>query len=184
MVITQIIEKLAQYLQGNLEADKHTLQYKSTVEMSEFETSIPQIYKYTMPSSTLIDGYPARCPAIVITLDGRDDAIYDVTLHLCVSNVSVNDKEKAYKVGENCYEMGESDVYNTSGDYDLIVESILFTDQIYNYMSNCKELDVSDINIIYTDADLTEYPYATSSVSFKVGCNKSHVGQDPYHEYY
>ena len=184
MVITTLIDKLAQYLHDKLTEDKDTLQYKSTTNPEDFATSVPDIYKYTMPSSTLIEGYPARCPAIVITLDGRTDATYDITLNLCVSNVSVNDKEKAYPVGRNLYEFGTDTASTTDGDYDLIVESILFTDQIYNYMMNCTELDVSDINISYTDADLTAYPYATSSVSFKLGCNKPHVGQNPYQSYY
>lgn len=178
MNIVQAITELKNYLNNKLIADKYWLQYKSTAVPDEFETAVPAIYAFTCPSSELVNSYPAKCPAIVVTLDGRNNYLYDVTLNLCVSNSSLSDKEVAYPVENNInvYELGTDGAYNTSGDDDLIVESILFTDQIYNYIANYTAVDISNLSVEYADCDLPDYPYAVSSVSFKMSINIANIG--------
>ena len=185
MTIIQAIKSLADYLQTQLTADKDSLQYKSTTNPYEFETSVPDIYCFTMPSSAIIDTYPAKCPSICITLDGRDDYNYIITVNLCISSASRSDKEMANPTETpNLYEMGESDEYTTESDDDLIVESILFTDQIYNYIMNYTGSDISEMSVEYPDVSLPDFPYAISSVSFKMAVNQSHIGQNPYDSCY
>ena len=62
--------------------------------------------------------------------------------------------------------------------------SILFTDQITNYLMNCTEMSLSQISPEYQSADLDEFPYAVSSVSFRLLVNKEHIGQNPYDSLY
>ena len=186
MTIVQAIKSLAEYLQGRLAEDKYYLQYKSTTNPEEFEAAVPSIYCFTMPSSAIIDTYPAKCPCICITLDGRDDTSYSITLHLCISSASVSDQEMATLVeGQtNLYNVGEGENYNTDSDTDLLIEGILFTDQIFNYVSNFTLLALDEISVEYPSVDLPDFPYAVSSVSFKMSVNLSRVGQDPYNSLY
>lgn len=185
MTIVQAIQSLAKYLQERLIADRYYLQYKSTTVPNEFETSVPDIYCFTMPSSAIIDTYPAKCPSICITLDGRDDYNYNITVNMCISSASRSDKEMATQTQTpNIYELGEGEDYTTESDDDLIIESILFTDQIYNYIMNYTATDISEMSVEYPDVSLPDFPYAISSVSFKMAINQSHIGQNPYDEYY
>lgn len=186
MTIVQAIKTLAEYLQGRLTEDKYYLQYKSTTNPEEFEAAVPSIYCFTMPSSAIIDTYPAKCPCICITLDGRDDTSYSITLHLCISSASVSEQEMATPVEgqKNLYDVGEGENYNTDSDSDLLIEGILFTDQIFNYVSNFTLLALDEISVEYPSVDLPDFPYAVSSVSFKMSVNLSRVGQDPYSSLY
>ena len=186
MNIIKAVRSLAEYLQTKLNEDKYYLQYKSTTDPSEFGASVPSIYCFTMPSSAIIDTYPAKCPCICITLDGRDESTYSITLHLCISSSSLSEKEMATPVegSQNLYEVGKGENYNTESDDDLLIEGILFTDQVYNYISNFASLDVSEITIEYPSVDLPDFPYAISSVSFKMAVNQSKIGQNPFNEYY
>lgn len=185
MTIVQAVEALAKYLHEKLTLDQYSLQYKSTTEPDEFETHIPDIYCFTMPSSAIIDSYPARCPSICLTLDGRDDYNYTITAHLCISSASRCDKEMANPTQvPNVYEMGEGDEYTTESDDDLIVESILFTDQIYNYIMNYTAADMAEVTVEYPDVSLPDFPYAISSVSFKMIINPAFIGQNPYNDLY
>lgn len=140
MTIVKAIQDLAVYLSKKFTEDKNTLQYKSTIEPSEFDTAVPTIYCFTVPSSALVDTYPAKCPCICITLDGRDDYHYSITLHLCISSASIADKEIAVPCLDengrqipNQYEFLEGRDYTTEADDDLLIESILFTDQVARY---------------------------------------------------
>ena len=182
--IVQGIQKVAKYIQSSFSKDKCYLQYKSSTAPEEYDVYTPDIYCFTIPSTDLKDTYPARCPCICLTLDGRNDSVYDVTAHLCISNVSLSDSEMAKPVGNGVFEISPKEEYDTNGDSDLLIESILFTDQFYNYISNYKELEVSDISVGYTEVDLPDYPYAVSTVSFKLNINISEIGQNPYSEYY
>lgn len=186
MTIVQAIKSLAEYLQVKLTEDRNYLQYKSSTDPNEFETAIPSIYCFTMPSSTIIDSYPAKCPAICITLDGRDDDSYSITLHLCISNVSLSEKEMAVPVQneQNCYTVGEGEECTTEADEDLLIESILFTDQMATYMYNYTAMNVSEISIDYTDVSLPDFPYAVSSVSFKMSVNVDNIGRNPLDDMY
>lgn len=186
MNIIQAVKEIASYLSGCLLRDKYYLQYKSTTNPEEFEASTPSIYCFTCPSSAIVDSYPARCPCIVLTLDGRDDTTYDITANLCVSSSSVSEQEKARPVEgtPNLYNVGEGEGYDTQSDDDLILESILFTDQICNYLHCFTGLGISDISVQYPDVSLPDFPYSVSSVSFKLSVNLEHRGQNPYSSYY
>ena len=186
MTIVQAIKSLAEYLQSRLSEDKYYLQYKSTTNPDEFEASIPSIYCFTMPSSAIIDTYPAKCPCICITLDGRDDTSYNITLHLCISSASISDQEMAVPIEghTNLYTVGEGENYTTESDSDLLIEGILFTDQISRYMYNYTSMDISEISIEYPSVDLPDFPYAVSSVSFKMSVNLSRIGENAYDSLY
>lgn len=184
MNIIQAVKEIANYLSNCFEKDKFYLQYKSTTNPEEFEVKKPDIYIFTCQSSALIDGYPARCPCIVLTLDGRDDSTYDITINLCISSASVSEQEKARQNNDNSFNVGDGEGYSTESDDDLIIESILFTDQVTNYIYNFTQLDISNINVEYPDVNLPDFPYAISSVSFKVAVNLEHRGQDPYNDLY
>ena len=210
MTIIQAVKEIANYLSNCFEKDKFYIQYKSTTNPEEFETKTPEIYIFTCPSSELIEGYPARCPSIVLTLDGRDDSTYDITVNLCISSASLSKQEIAIKNNDGSFTVGEydgpltvgedngsstvgeveernkeSDVNcDTRADRDLVIESILFTDQICNYIYNFTELNISNIAVDYTDVSLPDSPYAISSVSFKVSVNLEHRGQNPYNDLY
>lgn len=186
MNIVQAVNLIAGYLRTKLTEDKYYLQYKSTIEPSDFEASVPDIYCFTMPSSAIVDEYPAKCPVICVTLDGRDDYNYTITLHLCISSTSISDKEMATPVenSENLYNVGEGENYNTESDTDLLIESILFTDQIYTYMANFTTLGISEMSVSYPDVSLPDFPYAISNVSFKMSINQSKINENPYNDLY
>ena len=186
MNIIQAVNSLAEYLQTKLTEDKYYLQYKSTTDPVEFEAAVPSIYCFTMPSSAIIDTYPAKCPCICITLDGRDESSYSITLHLCISSASISEQEMATPVkgSQNLYNVGEGENYNTESDSDLLIEGILFTDQISHYISNFTLFALDDISVEYPSVDLPDFPYAISSVSFKMSINLSRVGANPYNALY
>lgn len=182
--IVQGITRIANYMRDKFVEDKCYLQYKSSVNPDEYDVYTPDIYCFTIPSTDLKDTYPARCPCICLTLDGRTDQEYDVTAHLCISNVSLSDSEMAHPLGNGVFEITSKEGYDTNGDGDLLIESILFTDQVYNYISNYKDLEISDIQVEYPSVDLPDYPYAVSSVSFKLNINISEIGSNGFYEYY
>lgn len=186
MNIIQAVNSLAEYLQTKLTEDKYYLQYKSTTDPVEFEAAAPSIYCFTMPSSAIIDTYPAKCPCICITLDGRDEYSYSITLHLCISSASISEQEIATPVkgSQNLYNVGEGENYNTESDSDLLIEGILFTDQISRYISNFTLFALDEISVEYPSVDLPDFPYAISSVSFKMSINRDLVGQNPYTSLY
>ena len=186
MNIIQAVKEIASYLSRCFEKDKFYLQYKSTTNPEEFEASVPDIFCFTCPSSAIVDSYPAKCPCIVLTLDGRDDTSYDITANLCISSASHSEQEMAYPVegNPNLYNVGEGEGYSTESDEDLIIESILFTDQICNYIYNFTTLDVSEISVTYPDVSLPDFPYAVSSVSFKLSVNLEHRNQNPFNSFY
>lgn len=184
MNIIQAVKEIANYLSNCFEKDKFYLQYKSTTNPEEFETRKPEIYIFTCPSSAMVESYPARCPCIVLTLDGRDDATYDITASLCVSSASLSEQEKARPNEDNTFTVGEGEGYSTESDDDLIIDSILFTDQVTNYIYNFTTLGISDITVSYPDVSLPDFPYAVSSVSFKMSVNLEHRGQNPFNELY
>lgn len=184
MNIIQAVKEIANYLSNCFEKDKFYLNYKSTTDPEEFETRKPDIYIFTCPSSAMIDGYPARCPCIVLTLGGRDDSTYDITANLCVSSASMSEQEKARPNNDSTFTVGEGEGYSTESDDDLIIESILFTDQVCNYIYNFTDLDINNISVEYPDVSLPDHPYAISSVSFKVTVNLEHRGQNPYNDLY
>lgn len=215
MTIIQAVEEIANYLSNCFKKDKFYIQYKSTTNPEEFETKTPEIYIFTCPSSSLKEGYPSRCPSIVLTLDGRDDYTYDITVNLCISSASLSKKEVATKNNDGSFTVGEydgelhgigadnknvdgslsvgeveqgkekSDIKcDTEADVDLVIESILFTDQICNYIYNFTELNISNIAVEYPDVNLPDSPYAISAVSFKVSVNLEHRDQNPYNDLY
>ena len=184
MNIIQAVTQIANYLSNCFEKDKFYVQYKSTTNPEEIETKTPDIYIFTCPSSAMVDSYPSRCPCVVLTLDGRDDSTYDITANLCVSSASLSEQEKARPNVDGSFTVGEGEGYETDADNDLVMESILFTDQICNYIYNFTQLDISNINVEYPDVSLPDFPYAISSVSFKVSVNLEHRGQDPFSDYY
>ena len=186
MNIIQAVNSLAEYLQTKLTEDKYYLQYKSTTDPTEFEAAVPSIYCFTMPSSAIIDTYPAKCPCICITLDGRDESSYSITLHLCISSASISEQEMAVPVkgSQNLYNVGEGENYNTESDSDLLIEGILFTDQISRYISNFTLFALDEISVEYPSVDLPDFPYAVSSVSFKMSVNLSRAGENPYNTLY
>ena len=186
MTIVQAIKSLAEYLQSRLSEDKYYLQYKSTTNPDEFEAAVPSIYCFTMPSSAIIDSYPAKCPCICITLDGRDDTSYNITLHLCISSASISDQEMAVPIEghTNLYNVGEGENYTTESDSDLLIEGVLFTDQISRYISNFTLFALDEISVEYPSVDLPDFPYAVSSVSFKMSVNLSRVGENAYDSLY
>lgn len=186
MTIVQTIQELAQYLKQQLASDRDYLQYKSTANPDEYETSVPAIYCFTVPSSAIVDTYPAKCPSICITLNGRDDYKYSVTINLCISSVSRSSKEIASPTSiSNIYTFNaEDNTYSTESDDDLIIESILFTDQIYNYIMNYVAVEISELIVEYPDVSLPDFPYAISAVSFKLAANQDHIGQNPFSDYY
>ena len=215
MNIIQAVKEIANYLSNCFEKDKFYIQYKSTTNPEEFETKTPDIFIFTCPSSALSGNYPARCPSVVLTLDGRDDSTYDITVSLCVSSSSLSKKEIAIKNDDRSFTVGEYDGdlcgieaddkivtgslsvgeveqgktksdsnYDTRADTDLIIESILFTEQVCNYIYNFTELNISNINVDYTDVSLPDSPYAISGVSFKVSVNLEHRDQNPYNNLY
>ena len=184
MNIIQAVKEIASYLSQCFEKDKYYLQYKSTTDPDEFETRKPEIYIFTCPSSAMVESYPARCPCVVLTLDGRDDSAYDITANLCVSSASLSEQEKARQNNDNTYTVGEDEGYSTESDDDLIIDSILFTDQVCNYIYNFTQLNISDISVSYPDVSLPAFPYAVSSVSFKMSVNLEHRGQNPFNDLY
>ena len=184
MTIIQAVKEIANYLRNCFEKDKFYIQYKSTTNPEEFETKTPEIYIFTCPSSSLIEGYPSRCPSIVLTLDGRDDSEYSITANMCVSSASLSEQEKARQNADGSFTVGEGEGYSTEADDDLIIESILFTDQICNYIYNFTELNISNVAVEYPDVNLPDFPYAISAVSFKVSVNLEHRDQNPYNDLY
>ncbi len=186
MNIIQAVNSLAEYLQTKLTEDKYYLQYKSTTDPAEFEAVVPSIYCFTMPSSAIIDTYPAKCPCICITLDGRDAYSYSITLHLCISSASVSEQETAVPVkgSQNLYNVGKGENYNTESDSDLLIEGILFTDQISHYISNFTLFALDGISVEYPSVDLPDFPYAISSISFKMSVNRDNIGCRILDEYY
>jgi hypothetical protein len=184
MNIIKAIQNIKSYLDASLLNDKDTLQYKSAVEPSEFEHSVPDIYCFTMPSSALIENYPSKCPTICITLDGKESDSYLVTCHLCVSSSSVSGKEMAIQDSYNRYHMGTDTTYNTDSDEGLIISSILFTDQIYKLISIYSDLGIAVNTVNYCDVSLPDYPYAISSISFNLMINKEDIGARIYDNMY
>lgn len=185
MDIIRAVKKLAEYLNTRFSEDKFYLQYKSTLQPNEFEVCTPTIYTFTAPSSELVDGYyPAKCPCVVLTLDAREDYNYTLTANLCISNVSTSEREMAHKLADNLYKIGEGENYTTEADLDLVMLSIMFTDQVYNYMKQYKELNVSNVLVNYPEVSLPDFPYAISSVTFQISINISEVGQIAFHDYY
>ena len=187
MTVIQSLKALAKYLQDKLIEDKYFLNYKSTTDPNEFERKIPEIYLLTMPSSDIIDGYPARCPAIVLTLEGRDDESYTIAAHLCVSCASISEQEIARPDDKrpNIYNVGEGEGYNTVSDEDLLTMGILFTDQISNYLYNCTDMALDEISVEYPTADLEDFPYAVSTITFKMITNKAKINQTmSLHDFY
>lgn len=191
MTIVKAIQDLAVYLSKKFTEDKNTLQYKSTTEPYDYGVSIPAIYCFTVPSSALVDTYPAKCPCICITLDGRDDYNYNITLHLCISSASRSDKETTVpclddegKPIPNHYEFLEGHDYTTESDDDLLIESILFTDQVARYMANYTAIDHNETFVQYPQVDLPDFPYAVSEISFRLSVNIDKIGQNPFEQYY
>ena len=184
MNIIQAVKEIASYLSQCFEKDKFYLNYKSTTVPEEFEVKKPEIYIFTCPSSAMIESYPARCPCIVLTLDGRDDSTQEITANLCVSSASLSEQEKARPNQDNTFTVGEGEGYSTESDDDLIIDSILFTDQVCNYIYNFTTLGISDISVNYPDVSLPDFPYAVSSVAFKMSINLEHRGQNPFGDYY
>ena len=184
MNVIQAVKEIASYLSQCFEKDKFYLQYKSTTDPENFEVRKPELYIFTCPSSAMVESYPARCPCVVLTLDGREESEYSITANLCVSSSSFSEQEKARPREDNTYIVGEGEGYSTESDDDLIIESILFTDQICNYIYNFTLLNINNINVNYSDISLPDFPYAVSSVSFKVSVNLEHRGQNPFSEYY
>ena len=184
MNIIQAVKEIASYLSNCFEKDKFYLQYKSTTDPEEFEVKKPEIFIFTCPSSAMVGSYPARCPCIVLTLDGRDDSSYDITANLCVSSASLSEQEKARPNEDNTFTVGEGEGYDTQSDDDLIIDSILFTDQVCNYFYNFTTLGISDISVNYPDVSLPDFPYAISSVAFKMSVNLEHRGQNPFDSLY
>lgn len=184
MNIIQAVKEIASYLSQCFEKDKFYLQYKSTTDPEEFEVRKPEIYIFACPSSAMVESYPARCPCIVLTLDGRDDASYDITANLCVASPSLSEQEKARPNVDRTYTVGEGEGYSTESDDDLIIDSILFTDQVCNYIYNFTQLNISDITVSYPDVSLPDFPYSISSVSFKMSVNLEHRNQNPFNELY
>ena len=184
MNIIQAVKEIASYLSKCFEKDKFYIQYKSSTNPEEFETKTPDIYIFTCPSSAMVDSYPSKCPCVVLTLDGRDDSTYDITANLCVSSASLSEQEKARPNVDGSFTVGDGEGYETDADNDLILESVLFTEQICNYIYNFKQLDIGSINIEYPDVSVPDFPYAISSVSFKVSVNLEHRDQNPYNNLY
>ena len=184
MNIIQAVKEIASYLSNCFEKDKFYIQYKSSTNPEKFETKTPDIYIFMCPSSAMVDSYPSKCPCVVLTLDGRDDSTYDITANLCVSSASLSEQEKARPNVDGSFTVGDGEGYETDADNDLILESILLTDQICNYLYNFKQLDIGSINIEYPDVSVPDFPYAISSVSFKVSVNLEHRDQNPYNNLY
>lgn len=185
--ITDYIDKIYDHLESSFK-DYHGLSYKDSSDPnSGSNTSQPNIYRYLMPSSDLIEGYPAKAPAIVISIESfSNERVASIRIFLCVKYEAVSEREKVVKFrGSDRYEYQDIDGYDlTDVDVDLYKTSLRFTEFVFNAMSNCTSVDLSNLSIELPQADLPDFPYAVSSVSFDVDVNPFKVGQDPYKELY
>lgn len=187
--ITEYVDELHKYLSDNL-SKYFGIASKKTEEISEGSqfASFAEIYDYTMPSSALVDGYPSKCPVIVIRLDNRSDINkYTISLCICVSYNAVSEREKARPIAQelNVFEFDETQTdYETESDRELIKTSILYTDIIYNLLLNNKELAIENIQYEMPSADLPEFPYCITTITFDTILNRRMIGQDPYADLY
>lgn len=183
MNIVTAMDAFCDYLRGKLDADKHGLQFKSTTTPTDYETKVPDVFGFTMPQTKLVDRYPASCPCVCVTLNGRNENKYTLCANLCVSSSSLSDGEMANPVDFNRYEFDDSTGYDTQNDENLLVESIHFTDKIYEYIVTYQAA-VSDVVVEYETPDLPNHPYAVSRVTFAITVNQDNIGRNAFNELY
>lgn len=185
--ITQFMDKLYEYISLSFK-DYKGLAYKCNTSPDDGSyTSQPEIYKYLMPSSELVDDYPVKSPCIVLTVDSAEgDNNYTLSVHLCVKYDSVASNEVARKVAgsDNLYEFDIGTTYSTNSDLELYKSALLFTEFVHNKICMNKDLNITDITVTLPEPTLPEFPYATSAVTFKTQINAFKVAQNPYHDLY
>lgn len=187
MTIVESVELLAQYMREKFEELKYSIQYKSAQSPREFEASAVKVYAFTMPSSDIVDGYPNKCPCVVLTVDGRNDDGYTVTAHICINSPSISEREVAHPTKiPNLYDVGTgaSDNYDTAADVDLLIESLIITEQTYNIIARNTGKILSSISMETPSPDLPDFPYAVSSVQFVINPNPEKIGENGFVEFY
>ena len=184
--ITNYITALHDYLAHSFE--HYGLAFHADKDPASGEnTNKPEIYDYLMPATALNDGYPARCPCIVITVDSQAaDNTYSLALHTCVCYAAVANNEKVHQVnGEiNRYEYGTEGGYDTNADVELYKSSLLLTEFVHDALCKATALNVRNISVELPAPDLQDFPYCISTVRFDTQLNFIKAGQNAYHDYY
>ena len=131
---------------------------------------MPTVYPFTVPTAELSDGMPKKTPCVVVTVPecvkiAADCVTYRVRLALCVCYPGISSDEWCEPVGTNEYEEATGDENSDSG-LELIKTSFLFSEQILRALDCAHDLSISEVTFEPCDADLQDYPYAVSAISF------------------
>ena len=185
--IIQYVDALYEYLSECFD-DYHGLSYKDESNPdSGSNTSKPVIYKFLCPSSDCIDEYPARCPALCISLDERSSAsTYRLAITTCVQYSSVSNREKIEKASQDSekWKYLDEDGYDTKSDVELYTASLMLSDFVFNKLSMNKKLNINNLSVELPDSSLPDFPYSISTITFETSLNLSQIAQNPYHDMY
>ena len=135
--------------------------------------------------------YYSKIPGIVTLIDSRsiepyltDDDILapDIDEDLYMSLNHPNSMRKI--ICEN--------FYDGCGLYEGLITAYPLKKVTQQYVEYCnenlpndlKDLEISEISVEYPAVDLPDYPYAVSTVSFKLNINISEIGSNAFQEYY
>lgn len=144
----------------------------------------PAIYSFTVPTSDLSDGMPKKTPCVVITVPecvevGAGFIIYRVRLALCICYPGISSGEYVKRVGANDYEEAEGEE-NSDAGRELVKTSFLFTEQILRALDMMHDLSIQGARVETCEADLPDYPFAVSAISF----NTRIIRRDHLEEFY
>lgn len=161
--------------------------YKSDAEASEFKCESPFVYKFLCPPDQLNDaGYPARLPSVTVVVDAvrpvsNISQEIDISLHIALAGGSTSDRETFRKVGQNVFTPDETDEYSAeSAQIDLYKSCLLFMQAGLEAVGGISYNGLKITNVRATPPDLTlsDWPYATCSISFTCEIMLSKVAQN------
>lgn len=180
--ILDYIAKLHEYLESALNDNGIAFKPTTDAETAAFTTH-PHVYELTMPSTSLKGDYPSDCPAIVIRLDAQNDNTYTISLAICISYVAKSDAEIAIPDGGGLYHFDASAGNpDTDSDVSLLRSSIQYTEKIVDLLHKFTGFTIDNIAVDLPTANLPDFPYAVSVVTFDAEINRGRVGQHASYE--
>lgn len=171
MTITEFVEALRERLVASFRVAGRTIEglaYRAD-ETGEARHE-PTVYPFSVPTADLSDGMPKKTPCVVITVPEcvsveKTEVTFRVRLALCVGYAGIAPDEYVERIGANEYAETEEKP-NSDAALELCKTSILFTDQILRKLRKMRDLSMKEFNVEMCAADIPDYPFAVSAISF------------------
>ena len=182
MTIISVLDSIGTQLKSYFNSmDYH---WKTAPNQSEFGQAKPYVYLLNCPKTERnADNFPLKMPSVTIevteaAIQSNSEIDLSLTLHCCVVNASVIDREKTIMLDDGIhYAYLDTDGYTDEGtDGNLYKDCMLLGELTLHCMDGIDGTGrrVSELRLIPPASDMEDFPYCQCQVTCRVVMLNTH----------